>query len=133
MLKQAKNCEKETTFDNSSTITRKGNMKTSQMVQLFLPAFFIHFFYLPWTFRKHMFAFQHCQNLFSWGTLFDLFLPAKYQNCGGERCGIRILSRWNQEKCPLGKQKTRFYLVFWVINKSQNFQDNLMVLYDGKV
>lgn len=46
LLKQAKNCEKDTTFDHSSTITRKGNMKTSQMVQLLLPAFFIHFFFI---------------------------------------------------------------------------------------
>ena len=133
MLKQTKNCEKDTTFDNPRTITREGDMKTSQMVQLLLPAFFIHFFYLPWTFRKHMFAFQNCQNLFWWGPLFGLFLPAKYENCGGERCEIRILSCWNQETCPLRKQKTRFYFVFWVINKSQIFQDNLMIFYDGKV
>ena len=79
-------------------------MKTRQITTFFLSAF------QALTVLETVFAMEICQNLFSWGVPFGLFLSAKYLNFGGKSCEIRILPRSIQETYTLRKVKSQVLL-----------------------
>ena len=97
----AKDCNKDTIFDNLGTISLERDLKTRQIT---LSAF------RALTVQESHFAFENCQNSFSWGPSFDLFSSAKYLNFRGESCEIRILFRSIQETYTLRKVKKQVLL-----------------------
>ena len=76
---------------------------------------FFHLLFEPWVLRKLIFAFENCQNPFSWGSPFGQFWSAKYLNVGSESCKITILPRSIQETYTLRKvnNQVSLFLLSW--------------------
>ena len=123
MLTSTNNCRNGTIFDSLRNITQKGKDKTRQMN----PGFFHLLFELK-LLVIFIFVFENCQNSFSWGPPFGSFWSAKYQNFGGESCEIRMFPLDSGNIHIEKSKKPGFF--YWVENKFQNFQSNLMVKFD---
>ena len=95
----AKNCKKDTIFDNLKTITQEVRRHENHRND---PIFFISFS-SPNCLGNSFLHLKIARIYFHEGTPFNSFWSAKYLNFGVESCEIRILSRSIQETYTLRK------------------------------
>ena len=93
--------------------------KTRTLRCIYINCYNTHFFHLlfePQLFRKLIFAFENCQNSFSWGPTFNPFWSAKYLDSGSESCEIGIFSRSILKTYTLRKIKGFTFSIMLRIN-----------------